>query len=341
MNKLFFYRLTTIALVLAFVVIILGAYTRLTHAGLGCPDWPGCYGQVTVPETSQAIQEAKKLFPGAPLETRKAWNEMVHRYAAGLLGLMILLINITALINYKRQRLIVLPGLLLLVVIGQAALGMWTVTLKLLPLVVMGHLVGGFTLFILLGLLRLQLTEKFRYSIPYSASYLYGSPALIGVFILIAQIILGGWVSANYAGISCVGFPKCNGVWWPVMHLKEALNFFAPIGANYQGGLLESGARVTIQMMHRLGAVVTLLYLGWYSLWVWKTAKSRYLKHTGQIIFVLLLVQIGLGIINVTYMLPLWNALAHNAVAALLLLTLSQLTFNLLAKPKFESQSSF
>ncbi|OZB03214.1 MAG: cytochrome B, partial [Idiomarina sp. 34-48-12] len=196
-----------ISVLLAFVVIVLGAYTRLTDAGLGCPDWPGCYGELTVPKDAE---KAVELFPHAPLESQKAWNEMIHRYAAGTLGLVILAITIAAFVRRRHDpsQPVGLPVLLLALVTFQAALGMWTVTMNLQPLIVMGHLLGGFTTISLLYLLLLRL-ERVHMPLGDSKMRSMRGFALFALLVVFGQIALGGWVAANYAAMACTELPFC------------------------------------------------------------------------------------------------------------------------------------
>ena len=297
----------TCAVILALFVVMLGAYTRLTDAGLGCPDWPGCYGHMVLPLT-------EALNP--QVETVKAWTEMAHRYVAGSLGLLIVGLAWGALRGrlYGKRFPVVLPLTLLLLLGFQAALGMWTVTLKLLPIVVMGHLLGGMLIFTCLSYFRWQLSAVKTTDLPSVRAFVNA-----GIVLVFCQIALGGWVSSNYAGIACIGFPRCNGQWFPLSHLAHAFNVFSSIGANYQGGLLDNETRVTIQVIHRLGAyVVTTYVLGLSSLILIK-AKARALRITAIVAVGLVALQFLLGVINVLYLLPLWSAVAHNGVAALLL----------------------
>jgi cytochrome c oxidase assembly protein subunit 15 len=329
-----YFWLAAFATVLAFCVILLGAYTRLKDAGLGCPDWPGCYGQITVPHTTSEIQQAAKLFPGEKVEAAKAWPEMVHRYFAGTLGLIIFILAIWSIVRklkYRDQPLWI-PLILAAFVIFQAALGMWTVTWKLLPLVVMGHLLGGFTVAALLWWLTLK-TGGFLQSAKISFQQLRPW-AWIALIIVALQIFLGGWTSANYASLACTHFPFCNGSLFPPMAFKEAFNFASPIGTNYQGGVLDMAARVTIHMMHRYGALVTFLFVGALSVYLIVSRSEAGLRPIGWIILLLLLLQILLGILNVVLMLPLLVAVAHNGVAALLLLSLVTLLYKLYAVEK-------
>ncbi len=312
-----------IAMVLALIVVILGAYTRLTDAGLGCPDWPGCYGRMVVPASAHEQILAQKQYPNTPIEARKAWTEMAHRYVAGTLALLILGINVCVWC-YRRQRTPRALALFLLILIGfQAALGMWTVTFKLLPIVVMGHLLGGLLIFG--GLVYLNwLLNTPRSSWSDSRWHMWVNLALVIVF---AQIALGGWVSSNYAGLACIGFPQCNGHWLPTMTWQASFQWWSPIGANYQGGLLDSASRVTIQMVHRIGAVVTLCYLGLLSLGLLRQPLSTLCRRIVVLILLCVAIQCALGVGNVIYLLPLWIAVAHNGMAALLFAAVLSLHF--------------
>lgn len=314
----------TLAVLLALVVVMLGAYTRLTDAGLGCPDWPGCYGQMVLPSTENELQSAQNQYPQIPIESHKAWTEMVHRYAAGTLGLLILFI--TGSIVWRRFQGIRLPWqlsfILILLVLFQAALGMWTVTMKLLPVVVMAHLLGGILIFSCLSRLRLQFSAAQPICLPQWRFWI-----LLGVIIVFLQIALGGWVSSNYAGIACIGFPQCNGQWLPELHVIQGFNLFSPIGANYQGGVLDNDIRMTIQYIHRLGAVITAVYVLTLSSLLLAKIKSDALRRLAMIALLLVIVQFILGIMNVIYLLPLWVAVAHNGIAALLMATLLMMLY--------------
>jgi len=309
---------------LAFAVIVLGAYTRLADAGLGCPDWPGCYGHLTVPESAEAVTN-KAYLDQRPLEPHKGWKEMVHRYFAGALGLAILFISIWSWVRRRGDpdQPVWLPSFLLLLVIFQAALGMWTVTLLLKPVVVMGHLLGGFATFSLLVLLALRVRRRR----PVTGSGQWRGAAAIGLLILVAQIALGGWTSSNYAALACLDFPTCQGSWVPEMDFDEAFVMWRGLGVNYEYGVLEHPARTAIHVTHRIGALVTLLYLGWLVLALLRSGGG--LRGTAVLVGGLLLLQLGLGIGNVLLHLPLGVATAHNGVAALLLISLVYLNFRL------------
>ncbi|GAA5216444.1 heme A synthase [Corallincola platygyrae] len=310
--------LTVVSAVLALVVITLGAYTRLTDAGLGCPDWPGCYGHLLVPDESKAAQ-LEQAFPERPLETQKAWNEMIHRYVAGVLGLLIAALAFMA--WRKRSQQIeapfALPILLLALVIFQAALGMWTVTMNLMPVVVLAHLLGGFSTFCLLILLAMRLHD---WHIPGGDIQLRRFSAL-GLSVLLAlvlQIVLGGWTATNYAALVCTELPICEGNWWQKLDLG-AFQLWQPGHENYEFGVLNYSERMTIHVFHRFWALVVTAMLVWLCWRLFQQASSKFFKRLAVAMFAVLLVQVGLGISNVVMSLPLAVAVAHNAVAACLL----------------------
>ena len=311
------YRLAVFTALLAFCVILVGAYVRLSDAGLGCPDWPGCYGELVVPDQAEMPDDNPHA---KPLHTGKAWKEMIHRYLAGSLGLLILVLAVMAWLNRRGpDQPLWLPTLLLGLVIFQAALGMWTVTLLVKPAIVTAHLLGGFATFVLLVLLALRLRPSS--SPPPVTALSTRRLALIGLAVLIVQISLGGWTSTNYAALGCSSFPGCySDEFWPAMDFAEGFKLWRGLGINYEFGVLENDARAAIHMSHRIGALVTLLILG---LLIWRLmSRERNLRRAGALILILLLTQIGLGITNVLAHLPLPVAVAHNGVAALLLASL-------------------
>lgn len=331
--KPWFFKLALTATALACIVVVLGAFTRLNHAGLGCPDWPGCYGHLTWPTTDVHVAAAEKLFPESPVEHDKTWPEMVHRHFAGILGLFILALTLfawrpkaQALMKQTRGHTL---GLLVLVII-QAAFGMWTVTLKLWPQVVTAHLLGGFTTLSLLWLL-VQRYGSFGWTFSLAKQEKLTSLKMFAIMVLIlvvGQIALGGWTSSNYAALACTDFPTCQGQWWPRTQFSQAFNFAQTIGPNYLGGLLEGEARTAIHMAHRVGALLITLVVSIlaYRLWRIGAAGPRNIACT---LVLVLVCQIGLGISNILASLPLPVAVAHNAVGALLLLTLVTLVHRL------------
>jgi len=312
------YKLSLVAVVLALIVVLLGAYTRLVDAGLGCPDWPGCYGFLSVPVEQHEIEIATAAFPDTPVEASKAWPEMIHRYFAGSLGLLVAALAIIGFVNRaKKEQPLALSIALLAIIIFQAALGMWTVTMGLLPIIVMGHLLGGFITLTLLLILFLNI----RHGNPVGWGSSIRLLALLGVSIVFVQIMLGGWTSANYAAIICTDFPTCQGNLMPPLDFAGAFTVSTEGVSNYLGGHLDNDARVTIHWMHRVGALVTSAYLLFLILKLFIAGWTGF----ACIILVLLITQVSLGISNVVFSLPLPVAVAHNGVAVLLLMNLAAL----------------
>ena len=310
-SKAWLRRGAAVGAALAFVVVVLGAYTRLMDAGLGCPDWPGCYGYLSVPGAAANVETAEARFPHAPFEAHKAWPEMVHRYFAGTLGVLIVGLAVVALRNRSASTPLKLPILLVGLVVLQAAFGMWTVTLKLWPQVVTTHLLGGFATLSLLWLLYLRVSET-----PAIAVRLRPH-AVLALVAVVLQVGLGGWTTSNYAALACPDFPTCQGHWWPQMDAAAGFDFFQDIGPNYLGGLLDNAARVAIHMGHRIGALVVFVVVGSLAIRLVRSSDS---KALGSVLLALLIAQICLGIANVELTLPLPVATAHNATGALLLL---------------------
>jgi cytochrome c oxidase assembly protein subunit 15 len=309
-------RLALAATFITFLVIILGAYVRLSHAGLSCPDWPGCYGHVTWPEASHEVTRANEMFPERPFETHKAWKEMVHRYLAGLLVVLVIAVNVLAWKSaHNRAGHRVLAGAVLAVILFQAALGMWTVTLKLLPIVVMGHLLGGLTTLALLVWLSLRsgLPNWFQ---PNLSMQRMRPWVILGLVVLTCQITLGGWTSANYAALACPDFPTCQGAFWPQADFAEGFTPWREIGVDYEGGILDLTSRVAIHLAHRIGAGVTLITLVVVSM---RLLRTTAMPRSGAVLLILVVGQFFLGVFNVVHALPLPNAVAHNGLAALLL----------------------
>ena len=318
-----FQRLTVIAAFLAFLVIVVGAWVRLSHAGLGCPDWPGCYAQLTWPNAAEEVQIANEAFPDRPFEADKAWKEMIHRYLAGTLVLLVTAMNWLAWRNPKNSAFRANSGLLLGLILFQAALGMWTVTLKLLPVVVMGHLLGG--------LATLSVLVWIIYSTRYATAYRPGPQLtsmrtliIVSLMVLGLQIALGGWTSSNYAALACPDFPTCQGQLWPETDFSEGFVLWREIGVDFEGGVLDLPSRTAIHMAHRVGALVTLLLLIYTG---FRLTRVSTLQRSGVLLLSLVSVQFLLGILNVVLHLPLANAVAHNGVAALLLTILTGLVY--------------
>jgi len=315
------------AALLTLCLVVLGAYVRIADAGLACPDWPGCYGQWTVPASAEELRAAARAYPQRPLDRAKAWIEMTHRYLA--LGLGLLLLGLAAVSWRLRHRLgrsaRAAPFLLLLLAGLQALLGMWTVTLLLRPLVVVAHLLGGMLILFLLWALMLQL------AFPSLRQGRRGEPGRVlrpwvwaGLTVAFLQVGLGGWTSANYAALACPDFPTCHGQWWP-RGLEFRAAFF-PAGAERgdYGAAAREGAGIAIHFAHRLGALAMLLAGLLISLRAFLLGHPP-LYWSAALLLAILLAQWALGVANVLFGLPAPVAVAHNAGAALLLLALGTL----------------
>ncbi len=375
MTDSLFRNVARAAVLLVFVVIVLGAFVRLSDAGLGCPDWPTCYGKAAWPHHEHDIAAANEAFPERPVEKHKAWREQVHRHFAATLGALVLVLALRANWRVPLRRYGVLvaavaaasgtflyiaghytasvlasvlalgtplalalysgrhsvppwarySAVLLSLIMFQAMLGMWTVTWKLKPIVVMGHLLGGLAVFALL----VWAAERSRVAPRVLSGAGWLRPWVwLGLVVLIAQIALGGWTSANYAALSCgLDFPQCLGQWWPATDFREAFVLWRGIGVDYEGGILDAPARTAIQLSHRIGAMVTVAAV---LIVVAALFRVRGMRGPALVLAALLVVQVALGIGNVWLGLPLPVATAHNGVAALLVaqfvLILSRLT---------------
>jgi heme a synthase len=313
-----FRRLALAGVFLAFGVVVLGAWVRLSAAGLGCPDWPGCYGHLTVDEAARNAAAINEAFPHRPFEYHKAIKEMVHRYFASGLGLLIMALAGIAFANRGDPRQpVALPIALVALVILQGLLGMWTVTLLLKPLIVVLHLLGGLATLSLLAWLAWGHSanpSEMRH-VP-----LLRRTAAAALIVLALQIALGGWTSSNYAALACPDFPTCQNSYWPQMDAKDAFILWRGLGIDYEGGVLDHPARVAIHFVHRLGAVVAALMLGFASIVAMRLGPTRGVRIAGALLGAVLVCQLILGPIMVIRALPLALATAHNAVAALLLL---------------------
>ena len=323
-----FRRLALAGVVLTLVVVVLGAWVRLSAAGLGCPDWPGCYGHLTAEQAAQNVDSINQAFPHRPFEYHKAVKEMVHRYFASTLGLLILVLAGIAIANRKDPNQPVgLPIALVGLVIFQGLLGMWTVTLLLKPLIVVLHLLGGLATLSLLAWLTIDPERRTRVREETGIRRL----ALTGLIVLILQIALGGWTSSNYAALACPDFPTCQNVAWPDMDIKDAFVLWRGLGIDYEGGVLDHPARVAIHFIHRLGAAVTALVLGLLALLAWRKGRNTSVRIAAAIVGAVLILQLILGPLMVVRALPLLLATAHNGVAALLLLSVVRI--NRLLRP--------
>lgn len=315
-NLILFNRLLLFATFLTFCVVVFGAYVRLTDAGLGCPDWPGCFGTLTVPESEIAIKEAQTAYPGSIVEVDKAWIEMIHRYLAGILGLLVLLITIIA---YKIRDEIkvkfILPLSILVLITFQAALGMWTVTELLKPIIVTAHLIGGMTI---LGLLT-YITHRHNGAISNSIVINPGIKPYIrfSLVLLFFQIILGGWTSTNYAALACTDFPTCHGSFFPDMDFKNGFNIFRELGMTTSGEGLSIQALQAIQWVHRVGAIILA---GYFIFVAYLLRLYPFVSFYRNMLLLVLFLQIIVGIANLVFYLPLFLATLHNLLAALLVI---------------------
>lgn len=312
-----FRRLTTVALLLCAIVVVFGAYVRLSDAGLGCPDWPGCYGHLTVPTATEHVERAQQAFPDRPVEHAKAWKEMIHRYLASTLGLLILGL---AALSFRAGAPRILPRVLLALVVFQGLLGMWTVTWLLKPLAVTAHLLGGMTTLALLYWMWLGLRPAGTAGAPPARARLFAGVALA---LLAGQIFLGGWTSSNYAALACPDLPTCQGQLWPEMDVGEAFTLWRGLEQSYEYGVLDNRARVTIHHLHRVGALLLTTVLVLLSAWLWRRGGAW--RRDGLLIVGLVALQASIGVGLVLLQLPLALADAHNAGAALLLLAVIRL----------------
>jgi len=322
-------RLALAGVLLCLGVIVLGAWVRLTDAGLGCPDWPGCYGHVT-PAGAERKGSIDAFSPGWDYDSGKAWREMIHRYAATALGLIIVVITAIA-IAFRRQRPagVAFTVILLATVVFQGMLGAVTVWWLVKPLVVVLHLVGGLTTLSLL--FWLWLTMRRRTGVVQPVPGATATPALAGarraavvaMIVLGFQIVLGGWTSTNYAAVSCPDLPKCQGQWWPAgMDWDDAFVLWRGLDINYTGGVLEHPARVAIHFTHRLGAVVAtiaVLFAAWLAL---RAAPTALVRNGAWWAAAALGLQLLIGVLMVLQAFPLSLATGHNGGAAVLLLAM-------------------
>lgn len=316
-------NISLVGVIFAFVVIALGAWTRLVDAGLGCPDWPGCYGFVFFPTNEAEIAIAESRYPLFPYEIDKVIPEVVHRYFAAALGLLAIFLVYVAL-KEKDKRNKFISCFLLFFICCQGIFGYLTVSLKLLPIIVTGHLFGGFitlSLFFYLFIRNTDFLDNFHFK---NAKFI----SIAALTVLAIQIFLGVWTSTNYASLACIDFPQCKASYWPEMDFKSGFNLFQEVGPNYLYGLLDNNARVAIHFTHRIWAVFVMIVFFILITRLWFSKIAPLASTVG----VVLLTQISLGVMNVVYVLPLYVAIAHNLIAAMLLLV--TLTVNMLAWKK-------
>ena len=323
-------RLAFGSVLLCLTVIILGAWVRLTDAGLGCPDWPGCYGHVTPAGAEKNDGKIESFSPGWDYDSGKAWREMIHRYAATALGLCIVLITAIA-IAYRRERpvSVVYAVVLLATVVFQGTLGAFTVWWLVKPLVVVLHLAGGLTTLSLLFWLWLSMRRTTRVVQPVPGATRIAAldrartAAIVATVVVGLQTLLGGWTSTNYAAVACPDLPTCQGQWWPEgMDFKDAFVLWRGLDINYTGGVLEHPARVAIHFSHRLGAIIAtlaVLFAAWLAI---RHAPTTLTRNAGYWAVGALSLQLLIAFSMILKAFPLWLATVHNAGAALLLLAM-------------------
>ena len=322
-RRLFWFtRLALAGGLLAAAVVVLGGWVRLTDAGLGCPDWPGCYGHI--------YPQAGHVDPQPGFQFGKAWHEMIHRYFVASLGIIITVLAAWA-VRFRKDRdqPLIPVALLFLVYCLQGALGALTVTLLLTPLIVTAHLLGGLTT---LGLLWwLSLSPEAR-QLPERDTALR-KYALVGLAVLVMQIALGGWTSSNYAAVACPDFPTCQHSWWPQMDFRNAFILWRGLGIDYEGGVLANPARVAIHFTHRLGALIAGFILISVGVLAATRAKSRPLLLAGRLLVAAVALQISIGVATVHWGVPLPLAALHNAGAAFLVISMVTLLHALWPAP--------
>jgi cytochrome c oxidase assembly protein subunit 15 len=316
-SMLWFRRAALAATLLCAIVVVVGAWVRLTNAGLGCPDWPGCYGHMHPAQAAERVTEINAANPDRPFDYQKAVNEMVHRYIVGGLGLLVISLALLSVMNRRdpaQPR--VLPWILVALLVVQALLGMWTVTLLLKPLIVTLHLLGGLLTLALLWWLALPPARRELKAAERPMRRL----AIAGIAVLAAQVALGGWTSTNYAAAACPDFPTCQASWWPPMDFRNAFILWRGLGIDYEGGVLDAPARVAIHYTHRLGAYVTAFVLLMVVAGTWRRGRSRATRIAAIAVGVAVGLQVGIGMNLVWKGWPLSLGTAHNAGAALLVL---------------------
>jgi len=322
-------KLVWVTLFLTFDLILFGAFTRLTDSGLGCPDWPGCFGQANPLQAHADITAAEAALPTGPVTVVKAWIEMLHRYFAMAIGVLVIALTTIA----WRKRLLsrgrgiglspLFPTGLLIFLCLQGAFGAWTVTLKLQPVIVTLHLLLGMTLLALLAWLGARCSE--HASVAPAAAPL-SRPAAFAVALLTLLIALGGWVSSNYAGLACTDIPLCQGTWLPTMDFANGFTLWRDLGKTSSGDYLPFAALTAIHWTHRTFAVLVAAFVAWLAL---RARRVMDLRQTARWLLIAIALQLSTGIASVWLRLPLVLAVAHNGGAALLLLLLIRLNYKI------------
>jgi heme a synthase len=331
-----FFRLALFSALFSALLLLVSAWGRINEAGLGCPDWPGCYGRLFAPLTAQDVNEARAYFPRQPAEEEKLLKETLYRYFSGALGLLIVRLTVLGwqLKKHVRRQQVLIPALVFVLVFAQVVLSILTVKLQHKPLIGMLHLSVGLST---LGLLWWVVLRELRFwrpvtAVPSALLRRLRPRALVGLLLVIAQIALGGWMSVNYAALACPDFPVCQGTFWPPLNFFDGFALWRDIGLEYEGVLLNLEAATAIHVAHRVGALITFMYVGWLALHTMRVGAGSHLCRYGLLVLLLLLAQGALGIANVLAHLPVVLAVAHHAVGALLMLSL--ITFNHALRPR-------
>jgi cytochrome c oxidase assembly protein subunit 15 len=320
-------KLLWVTLFLTFDLIMFGSFTRLTDSGLGCPDWPGCYGQANPVQAHADIRAAETLLPTGPVTVAKAWIEMIHRYIAMAVGVLIIAIVIVAWRRWlKSGRQLhtyapALPTALLLLVCVQGAFGAWTVTMKLQPIIVTIHLLLGLTL---LGILAILASRHSVIATVGAAARSISNPAVIALALLVLQIVLGGWVSTNYAVLACTDFPLCHGMLIPPMDFGHGFTLWRELGKTANGDYLPAEGLTAIHWVHRNFAFVVIAYIAWVA---HKAMKIEGLRKTAKWILIAIAAQFASGVSTIYLSWPMAIAIMHNGGAALLVLLLVLLIY--------------
>ena len=324
-------KLVWVMAFLTFDLIVFGGFTRLTDSGLGCPDWPGCYGAANPFIAHEHIAAAEALMPTGPVTKVKAWIEMIHRYLAMGIGVLIMALMFQAIRQWRKTHASAfkpaMPIALFLFVCVQGAFGAWTVTMKLQPVIVTIHLLLGMALLAMLVWLGGHEDYLMKPPTPVrdvAALRSLRTLALVAAVVLVVQIALGGWVSTNYATLACDEFPLCDGKLVPEMDFEHGFTLWRELGKTAAGHYLQFSALVAIHWVHRNFALIVTVVLG---LAAWRAMRQPQLRKTGKMLAAVLLVQLFTGVATVFFDFPLAIAVLHNAGAALLVLTVTMLNY--------------
>ncbi len=333
-------KLVWVTVFLTFDLIMFGAFTRLTDSGLGCPDWPGCYGHANPLQAHEHISAAEALMPHGPVTVVKAWIEMIHRYLAMAVGVLIIALTVIAwrmwLKSARQDRKFApwLPSALLVFVCVQGAFGAWTVTMKLQPIIVTAHLLLGLTLLALLAWFGMHQNAPL---VPRLRKPALAGAAAIGLALLAIQIALGGWVSTNYAALACTDFPLCHGALVPQMDFEHGFTAWRELGKTAGGDYLPFPALTAIHWTHRSFAFVVLAYLCWLG---WRARGLAATHRIGGWLLAALALQLATGLATVYLNWPLAIAVAHNGGATLLVLLLVMLNYKTRYSPVAAPQAA-